>query len=179
MSAHTVEEALLRKANQKRSLDKIVIQQGEFDWRSVLVPKNTSDSPASPAGASSDLVGMINEAMLPSQLERAMEEFEDVEDVHAARVAAREEDMLAGEEKAEFADADASAGPDIAGPAEEVVNGVAKEPDPEHTPVGDENFEEIEDAEKPVDDEEEGGTAAEYMISFVRSDLEYFREWRL
>lgn len=178
MSAHTVEEALLRKANQKRSLDNIVIQQGEFDWRSVLMPKTTSGSPVSPAGGAADLVGMMNEAMLPSQLEKAMEEFEDVEDVHAARVAAREEDMLAGEEKAEFAEADTSAGADIAGSTEDVVNAVAEDPDPEQTPVDDKAYEELEDPERPADDEE-GATAVEYMISFVRSDLEYFREWRL
>src|ERR1700733_13028452 len=36
VSQHTVEEAMLRKANQKRSLDDIVIQKGEFDWRTLF-----------------------------------------------------------------------------------------------------------------------------------------------
>ncbi|OSX61706.1 hypothetical protein POSPLADRAFT_1046989 [Postia placenta MAD-698-R-SB12] len=68
ISEHTVEEALLRKANQKRSLDNIVIQQGEFDWRSLF-----SDETA---------------------LTKALGEFEDSEDAHAAAVAASEEVAL-------------------------------------------------------------------------------------
>ena len=33
ISETTIEEQLLRKANQKRALDDIVIQKGGFDWR--------------------------------------------------------------------------------------------------------------------------------------------------
>jgi helicase SWR1 len=36
ISQYTVEEAMLRKANQKRSPDDLVIQKGEFDWRSLF-----------------------------------------------------------------------------------------------------------------------------------------------
>ena len=36
VSSHTVDEAMLLEANQKRSLDDLVIQQGEFDWRSLF-----------------------------------------------------------------------------------------------------------------------------------------------
>jgi helicase SWR1 len=46
VSTHTVEENMLKKANQKRMLDKVVIQEGEFttdffgkmDWRDVIEP---------------------------------------------------------------------------------------------------------------------------------------------
>jgi helicase SWR1 len=46
VSTHTVEENMLKKANQKRMLDRVVIQQGEFttdffgkmDWRDVIDP---------------------------------------------------------------------------------------------------------------------------------------------
>lgn len=55
---------MLRKANQKRSLDDIVIRQGEFDWRKIMVD---------------DL-----------QMEQALEQVEDVEDAQAARNAAAE-----------------------------------------------------------------------------------------
>lgn len=64
ISKFTVEESMLRKANQKRSLDDIVIRQGEFDWRKIMVD---------------DL-----------QMEQALEQVDDVEDAQAARNAAAE-----------------------------------------------------------------------------------------
>ncbi|KAG8735851.1 swr1 complex component [Ceratobasidium sp. 414] len=68
ISRHTVEESMLRKANQKRLLDDIVIQQGEFDWRQVLVDD--------------------------VRMERALAEVEDRVDVDAARMAAGEEQRM-------------------------------------------------------------------------------------
>lgn len=85
MSQHTVEEAMLRKANQKRSLDDLVIQKGEFDWRSLFGDE--------------------------SALTQALGEFEDTEDAHAAAVAAREEVVMEGADEADFGgdiDGDAS-----------------------------------------------------------------------
>ncbi|KAK7036501.1 swr1 complex component [Paramarasmius palmivorus] len=76
VSQHTVEEAMLRKANQKRSLDDIVIQKGEFDWRSLF----------------------DNEAALT----KALGEFEDTEDARAAEVAAREAVVLEGADNDDF-----------------------------------------------------------------------------
>lgn len=142
---------MLRKANQKRSLDDLVIQKGEFDWRSLF-------------GEDSAL------------LTRALGEFEDREDAHAAAVAAREEVVLEGQDKADFLDpADGEPGtaagvgatgmpPTAAGDAGPgpVANGVVDEPEPEEP-----------------EPEEEGGTIADYMIAFVQRDPEYFREWKL
>ena len=76
VSQHTVEEAMLRKANQKRSLDDLVIQKGEFDWRTLF-----SDEGA---------------------LSKALGEFEDTEDAYAAAVAAREEVVMEGADEADF-----------------------------------------------------------------------------
>jgi len=67
---------MLLKANQKRSLDDIVIRQGEFDWRKVLV---------------SDV-----------QMEQALEQVEDVEDAQAARNAAAEMHMDTAGTQQEF-----------------------------------------------------------------------------
>ncbi|KAF8317620.1 hypothetical protein DL93DRAFT_2076703 [Clavulina sp. PMI_390] len=64
ISKHTVEESMLRKANQKRSLDDMVIRDGDFDWRKMLV---------------SDI-----------QMEQALDQVEDAEDAQAARYAAAE-----------------------------------------------------------------------------------------
>ena len=73
---HTVEEALLRKANQKRSLDEIVIQKGEFDWRSLF---NSEQAMA-----------------------RALEGAEDADDAHAAQVATREAREVEGLDDLDF-----------------------------------------------------------------------------
>ncbi|KAJ7188931.1 SNF2 family N-terminal domain-containing protein [Mycena filopes] len=144
VSQHTVEEAMLRKANQKRSLDDLVIQKGEFDWRTLFGDDG-------------------------SALTRALGEFEDREDAHAAAVAAREEVVLEGQDKAEFLDVEAdgagtgaSAGQSAPAAADEAGAVVVAEAEPE-----------------PEEPEEEGGSVADYMIAFVQRDPEYFREWKL
>ncbi|KAH9072771.1 hypothetical protein EDB83DRAFT_2358983 [Lactarius deliciosus] len=87
ISQHTVEEAMLRKANQKRSLDDLVIQKGEFDWRSLF------------RGTGGDTITNV------------LEEFADQEDAHAARIAAQEAGELEGADAADFGeDANASSG---------------------------------------------------------------------
>ncbi|KAJ7099423.1 SNF2 family N-terminal domain-containing protein [Mycena belliarum] len=133
VSQHTVEEAMLRKANQKRSLDDLVIQKGEFDWRSLFADDGA--------------------------LATALGEFDDTEDARAAQVAAREEVVLEGQDKADFLDgetADGGAGATL------VVHGDGLAADP------------------IVEEEaEEGGSVADYMIAFVERDAEFFREWKL
>ena len=79
---------MLKKANQKRYLDDLVIQKGEFDWQSFF---RTDE-------------GGTN----PSALQRALVEFEDFEDANAARIAAREEAVVEGEERDEFDEGNAS-----------------------------------------------------------------------
>jgi len=85
ISQHTVEEAMLRKANQKRSLDDLVIQRGEFDWRSLF------------RGTGGDTIT------------RVLEDFADDEDARAARIAAQEAGELEGADAADFGE-DAGAG---------------------------------------------------------------------
>ena len=149
ISQHTVEEAMLRKANQKRHLDDLVIQKGEFDWRTLF--GSTEDARA-------------------EDLTRALEDFADTEDAHAARVAAREAGELEGADKADFGEDAAMARrvsieDVLATPVEEQVQG--KEAEQENVAVD-------------VDVvEEEGGTTVDYMLSFVRYDYEHFRDWRL
>lgn len=59
---------MLRKANQKRLLDDLVIRQGEFDWRQVMVDD--------------------------VRMERALAEVEDKVDADAAKMAAGEEQRM-------------------------------------------------------------------------------------
>ncbi|KAI6111941.1 SNF2 family N-terminal domain-containing protein [Pisolithus croceorrhizus] len=132
ISSHTVEEAMLMKANQKRSLDEIVIQKGEFDWRTIFEDD--------------------------AELTKALGEFEDMEDAHAAAVAAREEDVLEGADHADF--------------------GAEGEGDVPETRQSRE-LEFVEPTDDVDDDHGGGGTVSDYMVSFVRSDYEFFRDWRL
>ncbi|KAJ7750038.1 SNF2 family N-terminal domain-containing protein [Mycena maculata] len=81
VSQHTVEEAMLRKANQKRSLDDLVIQKGEFDWRTLFADDGA--------------------------LASALGEFDDTEDARAAALAAREAVVLEGQDRADFLDGEA------------------------------------------------------------------------
>ncbi|KAJ6593261.1 SNF2 family N-terminal domain-containing protein [Mycena capillaripes] len=137
VSQHTVEEAMLRKANQKRSLDDLVIQKGEFDWRSLFADDGA--------------------------LAKALGEFDDTEDAHAAVVAAREEVVLEGQDNADFLDAEEGSVP---GPAS------ANAPAVDDAGGG-------EDEPEPAEPEEEGGSIADYMIAFVQRDPEFFRDWKL
>ncbi|EGO26341.1 hypothetical protein SERLADRAFT_355243 [Serpula lacrymans var. lacrymans S7.9] len=150
ISSHTVEEAMLLKANQKRSLDDLVIQKGEFDWRSLFEEEGA--------------------------LSKALGEFEDTEDAHAAAVAAREAVAMEGADEADFgAEGDVEA-VDVA--AEAAVSDAAPEPE---TPANIDPVEiyDVVETDAGGDAEDEGGTVDDYMVAFVHSDYEFFRDWRL
>ncbi|TFK50829.1 hypothetical protein OE88DRAFT_1630872 [Heliocybe sulcata] len=155
VSAFTVEEALLRKANQKRHLDDLVIQQGEFDWRR-LFGEEEGEGEGGKAGA----------------LVRAMGEYEDMEDRRAADVAAREEVEMTGADEVDFGALEGGSG------------GVEVVPPTPTTPTAD-NTGGVEAPEGPGADEEEGeedgegGTTVDYMLSFVQADHEFFRDWKI
>ncbi|KAH9485667.1 Helicase SWR1 [Psilocybe cubensis] len=94
ISQHTVEEAMLLKANQKRSLDDLVIQKGEFDWRTLFKDEGA--------------------------LTKALENFEDAEDRRAAMIAAREEISLVGADEDDFGEMAANNTRARSTPADEV-----------------------------------------------------------
>ena len=79
VSEHTVEEAMLRKANQKRLLDDMVIQKGGFNWETLLEESNTAFT-------------------------KALGAYDDEEDAEASALAAREVCALEGADEAEFDD---------------------------------------------------------------------------
>ncbi|KAH8996831.1 SNF2 family N-terminal domain-containing protein [Lactarius akahatsu] len=155
VSQHTVEEAMLRKANQKRSLDDLVIQKGEFDWRSLF------------RGTGGDTITNV------------LEEFADQEDAHAARIAAQEAGELEGADAADFGeDANASSGvvrgrTVNAAPTETVVSS------PLGHPEDGEPEEELVDEDVVDEGGEDGGTTVDFMLAFVRYDHDFFKDWRL
>ena len=169
ISQHTVEEALLRKANQKRSLDDLVIQKGEFDWRTLFADANE--------GA----------------LTRALGEFEDAEDAQAAQLAAKEEMQLVSEDAQDFETA-GGARKAVEGEVEAHARFVEVEDGNKEIPAGEENAVTQDDrgedggqqegAEEAGEDEEEGAeeegrTTVDYMLDFVRQDWEYFGGWNV
>ena len=138
VSQHTVEEAMLRKANQKRSMDDLVIQKGEFDWRSLFNDENA--------------------------LTKALGDFEDAEDRHAAAVAAREEISLVGADEDDFGEGEA-------------VESITPA---DGTTMLDEDLAAAEAGGIDDEDQEEaGGTVVDYMLAFVEDDYDFFRDWRL
>ncbi|KAJ7647815.1 SNF2 family N-terminal domain-containing protein [Roridomyces roridus] len=110
VSQHTVEEAMLRKANQKRHLDDLVIQRGEFDWR-TLFAEDEGDGDG-------DAMAMA----------KALGEFDDTEDARAAAVAAREAVQIEGQDRADFLDAEAEV------PPGQIQVQELEEPEPEPEP---------------------------------------------
>ncbi|KAJ3773357.1 SNF2 family N-terminal domain-containing protein [Lentinula raphanica] len=155
VSEHTVEEAMLLKANQKRSLDDMVIQKGEFDWRSIFrFDSNDGSSPA---------VDRAQRGFDSAVLTKALGEFEDSEDALAARMAEREEVDMEGADEADFGLG--------------AVDGDGKE-DTSKDIVKTSTLEEEHEGNEE-DQEEDGGTTVEYMLAFINRDPEFFAEWRL
>jgi helicase SWR1 len=96
VSEHTIEANILRKANQKRMLDDVVIQEGEFttdyfnkmNVRDVIEEDTSLMDGDAAANAAMDRVlgGPDNE----KNVQRVLAQAEDHEDVAAAKVAERE-----------------------------------------------------------------------------------------
>ncbi|ORY75775.1 SNF2 family N-terminal domain-domain-containing protein [Protomyces lactucae-debilis] len=137
VSEHTIEQNIMRKANQKRMLDNVVIGQGDFttdffnkvDWRDML---GEELGETLPMNAEMDVSG--------GGLEATLAMVEDEDDAAAARVAEREMDIDA----VEFAETGT--------PAQQAALASSTNAAPV---VADEG------------DEEEPGSVDDYMIEFL------------
>ncbi|CBQ69891.1 related to SWR1-DEAH-box protein, putative RNA helicase [Sporisorium reilianum SRZ2] len=162
VTEHTIEENMLRKANQKRLLDSVVIQQGEFttetlakriDWRDML------DDGGRIAGVE---VGEVGEGVESGrEVERAFLEAEDEEDRQAA-LKAREE---------MFVDDDEFDDRQQAQQAQQGQQGQQGTPDNSTPQVAEV---EADAGEAGEEDDEEGGTIDDYMLAFVERDWDFF-----
>lgn len=188
VSTHTVEENMLKKANQKRMLDKVVIQEGEFttdffgkmDWRDVIDP--ISEAPPTNADTPEAKIEDINmddepeavdqEVLRPRageerELAKALAEVEDEEDAAAARVAQ-------GEGELDFEEFDADKEKERVVPKRvgfQVQEEGSATPAPATAHEGDE--------EEEVEEEDDGiGGVDEYMLRFVEWDWEFFVRYR-
>ena len=99
VSEHTIESNILMKANQKRRLDNVVIQEGEFttDYFSKLSVKDLFGSDT--LGDGSNDLSLPNKPLLvenpevandPKNLEKLLAQAEDKDDVRAANLALQE-----------------------------------------------------------------------------------------
>lgn len=184
VSSHTVEENMLRKAEQKRLLDKMVIQEGGFNndwwgrvgWKDMFgdVPGITDvsgvveksgegiiDIQVEGTPVAEDVEVTRPRAGEERELARALAEVEDEEDAQAARMAQGEGEL----DLQEF---------------EEGPKAVAKrvrvfEPENSGTPVTTEAGETGEVVEEYDD---EPGSVEEYMLKWVEEDWDYFSPYR-
>lgn len=97
VSEHTIEANILRKANQKRMLDDVVIQEGEFttDYFNKIssvdkVLDEESDLLDGDAVANAAMDRVLGGPENNKDMQRVLAQAEDREDVAAARVAERE-----------------------------------------------------------------------------------------
>lgn len=96
VSEYTIEANILKKSNQKRMLDDVIIQEGEFTtdyFNKVSVHDMLTDDPALldseiEASAAMDLVLGVNDGGVP--VRKVLEQAEDLEDIAAARTAEKE-----------------------------------------------------------------------------------------
>ncbi|SPO31215.1 related to SWR1 - DEAH-box protein, putative RNA helicase [Ustilago trichophora] len=160
VTEHTIEENMLRKANQKRLLDSVVIQEGEFntetlakriDWRDMLDEGNKLGDVDVNVNEEGDREG-------GREVERAFLEAEDEEDRLAA-VKAREEMFV---DDAEFEDHQQQQKKEREGSSTPIPT------EAQHTPG------EVEDAPEEDEDEDEGGTIDDYMLAFVEREWDFF-----
>jgi helicase SWR1 len=195
VSTHTVEENMLKKANQKRMLDKVVIQEGEFttdffgkmDWRDVIDPianapvQSTDDSQPESQGKIEDIEmeeepqAVDQEKLRPRagderELAKALAEVEDEEDAAAAQIAQGENELdfeeFDGDKTAKVI-AKRVGFQDVQGEAS-----VSATPAPVTAEEGNE--------EEGEDEEEDDGIGGvdEYMLQYVEHDWEFFVRYR-
>lgn len=183
VSSHTVEENMLKKANQKRLLDRVVIQEGDFtteffgrmDWRDML----DEDMAKRDEGEEDEKVVDVTVEEAPEavntettapifkgegDLAKALAEVEDEEDAAAAMVAQGEGEM----DLAEFGERTGSRKSRQSFAVEE--SGTPATAAREDEPDGDVVVEEGDEA----DGDEEPGAVDEYMLRRVEWDWEWF-----
>ncbi|PWN38704.1 hypothetical protein IE81DRAFT_295935 [Ceraceosorus guamensis] len=167
VSEHTVEENMLRRVRQKRQLDDLVVQEGDFttdhlariQWRDLLDDGGTTlagvQVGAAVAEEGQGQARTSVEAQGGKDDERAFLAVEDEEDARAARATRNEMNLSIdfAEEEAPSARRDG-----VEGTSSATAAGLGDEP--QH-------------ADEQADEELEG-TVDDYMLKWVEQDWEYF-----
>ena len=188
VSSHTVEENMLKKANQKRLLDRVVIQDGDFttdffgkmDWRDVIDAEIAKDTPAGDDERMEDVQvedepdAVDAESAAPrsgqeKDFARALAEVEDEEDAAAARVAQGEGEL----DIVEFDDSAAIKAAQASKREDSATAKVRRSETPMVVEDGAEVFDDVE-AEEESDDV---GAVDEYMLRTVEAEWDWFRQF--
>ncbi|KLT40718.1 hypothetical protein CC85DRAFT_248951 [Cutaneotrichosporon oleaginosum] len=187
VSSHTVEENMLKKANQKRLLDRVVIQEGDFtteffgrmDWRDMLDDEvrearekdGVEDVELEPEPETEDVAQHAAHAGEGREFAAALAEVEDEEDAAAARVALGEGEM-------DFAEFDEGKKVKQREESEPVVpvSRASASAIPSHlaSSAGTTPAPEVEDDPEDEYDDDDVGGVDEYMLRFVEWDWDYF-----
>ncbi|KAF2276945.1 uncharacterized protein EI97DRAFT_364445, partial [Westerdykella ornata] len=154
VSEYTIEANILRKSNQKRLLDDVIIQKGDFttdyfnkvSWRDAL----EGEEPVDEAGAAMDRVlgekvGLLGDA-------KVMRSVEDTEDQNAANVAQKEIVDEIHDDQVDFNESSSAPTP---------ANLATRNPSEAVGDVG---------AEKPREDDGERRHVDEYMLDWFREE---------
>ncbi|KAK7202856.1 SNF2 family N-terminal domain-containing protein [Myxozyma melibiosi] len=184
VSEYTIESNILRKANQKRMLDDIVIQEGEFTT-DYFTKFSLSDMIGTEA-AEELLPSTVNVAApllddKPGGLEKALAMAEDEDDVVAAKIAMKEsrvdnEDFLEQESNSATRDstpvrrkdsASVSAAATPTAIADDAAEKAATEEPEEEEEENDDDDEEEEGQDSDDEDDDGFGSVDDYMIKFI------------
>ncbi|PWN34705.1 uncharacterized protein FA14DRAFT_160196 [Meira miltonrushii] len=169
VSEHTIEENMLKKSQEKRLLDAMVIQDGEFNTEGLSkmswVESMFDEGGRSIAGVRVGGYDADEQKDQPNmsgkRIEQAMDEAEDEEDAQAAREA-RAEIHVIDDEFAEEMDAN------------DRENNAKNDSVPDSREVSTPLDAEGQVYENGQQEEEEGGTIDDYMLQFVDKDWDYF-----
>lgn len=169
VSEHTIEENMLKKSQEKRLLDAMVIQDGEFNteglskmsWVESMFDEGGRSIAGVRIGGYDSDERKDQQNMSGKRIEQAMDEAEDEEDAQAAREA-RAEIHVIDDEFAEEMDAN--------GRENNAKNDSVPDSREVSTPLGAGD----QDYQNAQEEEEEGGTIDDYMLQFVDTDWDYF-----
>jgi len=173
---------MLKKANQKRMLDNVVIQEGEFttdyfgkmDWRDMLGDDLLGTVER---GSQSTNVALASAGPQSArQMERDMALAED-EDDRVAGAAAMEELEVDRDDFIEPAAAPplvAEVAEPVVEPSPAVEGGDVEMGAPEGEVVEGREVEQVVEQEPEEEEEEEIGAVDDYMVKWVETDWEFF-----
>ena len=201
VSIHTVEENMLKKANQKRLLDRVVIQEGDFtteffgkmDWRD-LIDGGEEEKQNGAVDEDSGRVEDIDVEGTPEAVEaettaprageerelaRALAEVEDEEDAAAARMAQGEGelDIVEFEETSKLPAADRRASSLMADREKSAGTPGSATPVPQQARKEEGGAEGAGEGEEEEEEDDDVGAVDEYMLKLVEWDWEWFSQW--
>ncbi|SCV72753.1 BQ2448_4290 [Microbotryum intermedium] len=185
VTEHSIEENMLKKANQKRRLDEMVISDGEFttdylqrlDWRDYLDENQLEELGVD---ANADPAQMGGPVQTEAEIRQALAAAEDVEDAAAARAAITELQV----DQSDFSNEAVAAPTTVNHPSLESINGGraegsatplgsgAESPALGVGPNGDVEMVAAVEYDQSVDPL--AGTIDGYMVNFVERNFELF-----